>query len=124
MRLSPLAALLSVAGICFAGPIALAGNLLVNGDFSSGNTGFTSGYTHVPDGVFTAPGDYGVITNPATAFTNGFASFGDHTTGTGLMMFGDGTGGQTPFWSEVATTSPSMTSRSKLAPFLNPRRLC
>ena len=84
---------------------ARGGNLIVNGDFSAGNTGFTSGYTHVPNGTFTGPGDYGVVTNPATAFTNGYESFGDHTTGSGLMMFGDGAGGQNPFWSETITVA-------------------
>jgi hypothetical protein len=81
--------------------------LLVNGDFSAGNTGFTSGYALVPNGTLTEPGDYGVVTNPATAFTNGYASFGDHTTGSGLMMFGDGTSGNVPFWSETVNVAPN-----------------
>jgi hypothetical protein len=106
MKARRLLLLLSISGLCLMGTKARAGNLLINGDFSAGNTGFTSGYTLVPNGTFTRLGDYGVINNPATAFTNGYASFGDHTTGTGLMMFGDGTSGTTPFWTETVTVSP------------------
>ena len=97
---------MSIVAICFATPTARSANLIVNGNFSAGNTGFTSGYTHIANGSFTAPGTYGVVTNPATAFINGDSSFGDHTTGAGLMMFGDGVGGQTPFWSETINVSP------------------
>jgi hypothetical protein len=107
MRVSLLAALMTVAICCFASPDARAGNLIVNGDFSAGNTGFTSGYTHVPNGTGTQPGDYGVVANPAKAFTNGYVSFGDHTTGSGLMMVGDGTSGQVPFWSETIAVVPN-----------------
>ena len=118
MRTSLLIALFWVVGIWAAVPDAQGGNLLVNGDFSAGNTGFTSGYNHVPNGSFTAPGDYGVITNPAVAFTNGYASFGDHTTGTGLMMFGDGAGSQTPFWSETVESLPTPSTSSMVGRLL------
>lgn len=38
------------AGLLMAGGTASAANLITNGDFSAGNTGFTSGYTYVaPD---------------------------------------------------------------------------
>ena len=81
---------------------AHAQNLLTNGDFEQGNTGFATGYTYVPENgtVFTVPGDYSVITNPATAFTNGYLSYGDHTTGSGLMFFADGAAPGLNVWSE------------------------
>ena len=43
-----LAATAFVATIAFASAASAATNLVVNGDFSAGNTGFTTGYTFVP----------------------------------------------------------------------------
>jgi hypothetical protein len=124
MKALRLVLLLSIGGLYLMGTGARAGNLLINGDFSAGNTGFTSGYTLVPNSTQTAPGDYGVISNPATAFTNAYASFGDHTTGTGLMMFGDGASGSTPFWTETVAVSPNtnytFTGWATAADTLNP----
>ncbi|HZP84451.1 MAG TPA: FG-GAP-like repeat-containing protein [Chthonomonadaceae bacterium] len=85
---------------------AQAQNLVANGDFSAGNTGFTSHYTLITT-VSTSAGQYGIVTNPGTAYVNDYASFGDHTTGTGNMQFVDG-GGSTAaaFWSQtVAVTA-------------------
>ena len=82
---------------------------VINGDFSAGNTGFSSDYTLVT-ASFTLPLEYAVISNPATAFTNGFASFGDHTTGNGLMLFGDGSGNSSDrLWYESVTVTPFTT---------------
>jgi hypothetical protein len=124
MKVLRLPYLFSISVLCFMGTEARADNLIVNGDFSAGNTGFTSGYTLVPNGTFTAPGDYGVISNPATAFTNPYSSFGDHTSGTGLMMFGDGASGATPFWTETIKVSPNtsytFTGWATAANTLNP----
>ncbi len=78
---------------------------MVNGDFTAGNTGFTSGYTYV-SGDYTNPGQYGVVANPATTFTNGYASYGDHTTGVRSMLFVDGTGSNVSFWSENIGVTP------------------
>lgn len=65
-------------------------NLIVNGDFEAGNTGFTSDYTY-----FSTPIDrdtsYAIGNDPY--LWHGYrmwASFGDHTTGQGLMFIGDG----------------------------------
>lgn len=80
-------------------------NLIVNGDFSQGNTGFVSGYTNStdlgPEGTFT------VGTNPANYHAAGVASFGDHTTGTGLMLIANGA--VTPnvtVWQETVSVQP------------------
>jgi hypothetical protein len=84
---------------------AASANFLVNGDFSAGNTGFTtsSNYSYISSGFSTA-GHYSVISNPGTTFTNGYPSFGDHTTGTGLMEFIDGSPvAHSTFWSETVT---------------------
>jgi hypothetical protein len=74
-------------------------NLLVNGNFSLGNTGFTSQYTYSPGNLDPAS-VYDVASNPQ-AVNNGWASFGDHTTGTGLMLIVNGAATPAIVWSET-----------------------
>lgn len=62
-------------------------NLIVNGNFSQGNTGFTSGYNYTSNNV--TEGQYFVGTNPATWNTS-LSSCGDHTSGSGNMMLVNG----------------------------------
>ncbi len=79
---------------------------LVNGDFSAGNTGFTSGYTY-SSGSDPGPGNYTLNTSPKL-FNAGAAAFGDHTTGTGLMLIADGS--QTAsvnVWSQTISLTPN-----------------
>jgi len=84
-----------------------AANSVVNGDFSSGLTGFTSSYT-VYNGppnatALYAAGTYTVGTNPFS-YHSGFASFGDHTTGTGNMLIVNGSDNpNTIVWQENIT---------------------
>ncbi|MBK9191155.1 MAG: hypothetical protein IPM77_06365 [Crocinitomicaceae bacterium] len=59
-------------------------NLIINGDFSSGNTGFSSDYTFT-NPTNTGEAQYNVIPNPS-AYNGGFSACGDHTTGSGNMM--------------------------------------
>ena len=66
---------------------AQAANLVINGNFEAGNTGFGSDYTFVVD--TTPPGVYTVDDDPNDGHPS-FASFGDHTTGTGQMMIVNG----------------------------------
>lgn len=77
----------TVAALALSGA-AHAQNLFVNGDFSAGNTGFTTDYLN-----FTTPdlpeGYLGVGTNP-TAFHSAFTTFGDHTSGAGNMAVYNG----------------------------------
>ena len=84
-------------------------NLVTNGDFESGNTGFTSGYTY---GDVSNPGTYWVGTNPSQA-PGAFADWykgGDHTTGTGNMLAADGgNSATTPVWEEVVSVTPNTT---------------
>jgi hypothetical protein len=63
------------------------GNLVVNGDFEAGNTGFTTAYTYmlIPD----PPQSYTMNSNPHNVHPM-FASYGDHTTGSGTMMVVNG----------------------------------
>ena len=73
-------------------------NVVANGDFSAGNSGFSSSYTYMTTGsacpscccgVLTPEGVYTVGTNPHTYHT-GFTSFGDHTSGSGNMLIVNG----------------------------------
>lgn len=59
-------------------------NLIVNGDFTAGNQGFRSDYAFDAKGVG-EDGSYTIASNPNSVHSGG-ASFGDHTTGDGLMM--------------------------------------
>ncbi|RZA00582.1 MAG: hypothetical protein EOP47_13560 [Sphingobacteriaceae bacterium] len=74
-------------------------NVVTNGNFSSGNTGFTSQYTYryvgqnglgnPCCGVLSAEGTYAVDSNPRNVHTN-FSSFTDHTNGSGNMLIVNG----------------------------------
>lgn len=114
---------------------AHAQNLLANGSFSAGNTGFTSDYTYVPGNgtIATVPGEYSVISNPATAFTNGYLSYGSYPPG-GLMFFADGwlptanawaenvtisTAGMYTFTGWVADPDPNIANPETLGLFIN-----
>lgn len=88
---------------------AQAANIVINGDFSAGNSGFTSDYgtaSGAPGSCF-PEGVYAVVASPSAC--HGFwSSFGDHTTGTGNLMAvnGSGTPG-TIAWSEVLAVAPN-----------------
>ena len=76
----------SVVGIAAILSLFTAGasaNLITNSDFESGNTGFTSDY----DNSSSLFGErrYAITTDPILNHT-GATSYGDHTSGTGLMM--------------------------------------
>jgi len=61
-------------------------NLVVNGDFELGDTGFSSDYAN---GDIYDPSIYLVGTNPGAVHTS-WASYGDHTSGAGNMMIING----------------------------------
>ena len=106
--------LFAVAGAAIA-LAAVAGSasateLLTNGDFSAGNTGFASSYAYSPPNGFGnnlwPEGTYDVTTNP-NADHPLFSSFGDHTSGEGQMMVVNGSGApDTTIWSEGANAHP------------------
>ena len=87
-------------------------NLVDNGDFEQGNTGFTSNYDYCdqndclnvspPDGI------YGINSNPSFLH-NSFPSCGDHTTGSGNMMVvnGDEFSNNTLYETTVTNISPN-----------------
>jgi hypothetical protein len=65
-----------------------AQNLIVNADFGAGNTGFSNDYFYSPDDMW-PPGTYCVVADPNSVHP-GWTSFGDHTTGGGLMLVANG----------------------------------
>ncbi|HVU56214.1 MAG TPA: LamG-like jellyroll fold domain-containing protein [Puia sp.] len=80
-------------------------NLVVNGDFSAGNTGFTSDYTYSTNGFPVAM--YGVGPNPAVWLPSA-PPCTDHTSGNGNMMMVNGT--DVPgvkVWSQTVTIVPN-----------------
>jgi hypothetical protein len=82
-------------------------NLVVNGDFENGNTGFTTGYTL---GDVSGPGTYFIGTNPSTApgAFNDWCNCPDHTLGKGKMMIVNGANSDsTPVWEETVSVAPS-----------------
>jgi gliding motility-associated-like protein len=83
-------------------------NLVANGEFSAGNTGFSSTYTYLVTCCSTPP-NYTVAADPFV-FYAGWSSIGDHTTGTGNMLIVDGstTPGMT-FWCETVSVTPGTT---------------
>jgi PEP-CTERM motif len=77
--------ILLATGCCLLGNST---NLLVNGDFSQGDVGFATNYAYsattcVPEGSITV-GSNPLLCNPSAP------SFGDHTTGSGLMLIANG----------------------------------
>ncbi|WP_264520173.1 gliding motility-associated C-terminal domain-containing protein [Flavobacterium sp. N1994] len=89
-------------------------NLVVNGDFSSGYSGFTTEYTQVGDpNPFGVQTSYSIVANPAAWF-NPFSSCGDHTNGSGYMMVFDGAtdaSGNIKVWCN-ATPIPVLPNKS------------
>jgi hypothetical protein len=82
-------------------------NLVINGNFEQGNTGFTTGYAL---GDVSGPGTYSIGTNPSKA-PGAFGDWyngGDHTSGTGYMMIVNGANSASwPVWEEVVSVTPS-----------------
>ena len=78
--------LFAVAAILAAAhvPNAVAANLISNGDFQSGNTGFTSDYSYntLNSGPELVEGAYSVVEKAADVHFAWLSNFYDHTLGT------------------------------------------
>ncbi|MCB9360574.1 MAG: gliding motility-associated C-terminal domain-containing protein [Flavobacteriales bacterium] len=85
-------------------------NLVINGDFEAGNTGFTTNYIVGPGGTWgpvSSPGTYLVTSDPNIAHTN-FPSCVDHTSGTGNMMVINGADiANQNVWCETISVTPN-----------------
>jgi hypothetical protein len=72
------------AAVSFAG--VSNANLLTNGTFESGNAGFSSAYVYSP-GNIQPEGTFDLVQSPTQSHPQPtVARYGDHTTGTGLML--------------------------------------
>ncbi len=82
-------------------------NLIDNGDFEQGNTGFNSDYLYSP-GNLVPEGRYDVIDNPQASHP-GFQPCNDHTSGMGNMMVvnGAGTPGQNVWCQTISGLIPN-----------------
>ena len=83
-------------------------NLITNGDFSNGNSGFTSGYLFNPPPNLTE-GEYWVSSGSQVQTWNpGMANCPDHTTGMGNMMIVNGaTITNIPVWCQTINIQPN-----------------
>ena len=100
----------AMSGVYTVTGSALSGvNLVVNGNFESGNTGFGSSYGYAipvanalqPEGLYT------VVANPNSVHS-GFSNCGDHTSGTGMQMVVNGaTIGNVNIWSQTVNVVPN-----------------
>ena len=99
MRITTTVGACLVAALCAHGQ-----NIIINGDFEAGNTNFSNDYTYSPGDMF-PQGTYCVVSNPQSV--HGFwASFGDHTTGTGLMLVANGDSNPTNVaWRQAITVA-------------------
>ncbi len=81
-------------------------NLVRNGNFSSGNTQFTSGYSYCSTSNCLYPEGYYAVGQNANFYHGNFVGR-DHTTGNGNFMIVNGTGvPNTIVWSESITVKP------------------
>ena len=86
-------------------------NLIVNGDFSNGNTGFLTDYNYVANIPFFQTemypeGTYTVINNPNLVH-NGFNACNDHTGGGGRMMVVNGAAAYQQVWCQTIAVTPN-----------------
>lgn len=87
-------------------------NLVVNGNFESGKTGFSTDYvvgtmSCYGAGYLDCEGTYDVINNPQLGHT-GFAPCKDHTSGSGLMMVLNGAPAFQNVWCQTIPVIPNM----------------
>lgn len=81
-------------------------NLVVNGDFELGNTGFSTDYGYSP-GDIGPEGVYDVVYDPSVVHRFAF-SYKDHTSGSGLMMAVNGSASSGKVvWSQTIPVNPS-----------------
>ncbi len=93
--------------------IRIGNNLVTNGDFEQGNTGFSSAYHYfAPAGLGFNQGDIKVTNNP-NLHNTGFSTCGDHTSGSGNFLLVDGACGTngvasgTQFWCQTIPVTPN-----------------
>jgi gliding motility-associated-like protein len=88
-------------------------NLVTNGGFESGNTGFTTGYPVGTGGTWgpvSIAGTYLITNNPQTAHSN-YVACADHTPnpGANMMVVNGATTANTNLWCQNITVTPNTT---------------
>jgi len=102
--LNPIAKPLTSTTYFFTSQLQSA-NLVVNGDFSGGNTGFTSDYVSASRN--TREAEY-YIANDSYAWNRNFNSCVEHTTGTGNMMMVNGSSvAGSKVWNQNISITPN-----------------
>jgi type IX secretion system substrate protein len=105
--LNPFASVTST--ITYTLNVTALSELIYNGDFSAGDTGFTTGYipgTGGISGTISNEGEYDINTNPHNSHID-FATFGDHTSGTGNMLIVNGSDNfNVPLWCQSIAVVP------------------
>lgn len=100
------------AGTYIVNTTSIATNVVTNGDFSSGNTAFTTDYvlgTGGAYGLLSTEGQYAISTSPSLVHNN-FSFCGDHTTGTGNMLIANGSNlPNTNVWCQTVNIVPNTT---------------
>lgn len=88
----------------------VSNNLVVNGDFESGNTGFSSAYVYGTGGTWgllSNPGQYAISTSPSLVHNN-FSVCSDHTSGSGNMLIANGSSTpNTSVWCQTVNVTPN-----------------
>lgn len=77
-------------------------NLIVNGDFSQGNVGFTSSYANYAGGI----GNGYIIDTNAQIYNSQHSGF-DHTTGSGNYLIADAAPGTVDVWCQTVAVTPN-----------------
>jgi hypothetical protein len=102
---------LTAAGVVIAAPAAAvsSNNLLTNGEFTAGNSGFTSDYTYsaLNSGLGGA-GFYSVGTNPAL-FNGAWPTLAPHAPASEMLIANGSTTANQVVWSETVPVSPHST---------------
>ncbi|HEV2691389.1 MAG TPA: hypothetical protein VG347_00685 [Verrucomicrobiae bacterium] len=94
----------SAVFICCTAFTVAAGNLLVNGDFEGGNTGFSSDYAYVPGHLDQSV--YDIVPSPRVSHPYG-ANFPDHTSGHGFMLAANGSDdSHKAVWRQTVAVNP------------------
>ena len=103
---------INAEGTYFCTGTKLNTDLINNGNFDAGNTGFSSSYdigAGGPYGILSVEGTY-YVSNSPSAVHNMFPSFIDHTTGTGNMLVVNGSGkNNASVWCQSITVQPNKT---------------
>jgi len=95
-----------ISGLCLIVAHGASGNLLTNGDFEAGNTGFTTDYNYLTSHRELPEGSYGITSYPKDLHWDSLATHVDHTSGSGLMMMVNGA--RTPnslVWAETVSVT-------------------